>query len=98
MGLPFCAGAAKGEAGAAIFFLSCLGFFFSRLLRCSLLAMSHLCSAFSTRIRADERKLSATAGALKVPRARKTKNPAREHGAFCFGVSSFAPMRFGGCE
>src|ERR1700682_4754719 len=82
MGLPFCGGAAKGEAGAAIFFLSCLGFFFSRLLRCSLLAISHLCFAFSTRIRADRGELSATGGALKSSAgADKTKSPARERGA-----------------
>src|SRR6266550_5669139 len=70
MGLPFCDGAAKGEAGAAIFFLSCLGFFFSRLLRCSLLAISHLTCVFDANPAPLERKLSATAGRLKVPRPR----------------------------
>src|ERR1700682_3248904 len=73
--LPFCDGAAKGEAGAANFFLSCLGFFFSRLLRCSLLAISHLCFAFSTRTRADRHELSATAGVLKVPRRPQNRKP-----------------------
>jgi hypothetical protein len=97
------AGAAKGEAGCAAFLLlSCLGFFFSLLLLCSLLAMSQSFPDRQAILTRESHQFSAPVCARRMPDAilrmlriekqnpamGENKSPLRVvHGAF-FGVTA----------